>query len=291
MNKMLDLLMGLGGAEVKDPILKPPFGYPGGKSKSVEKILPHLPHSECYVEVFGGSAAVMLSKRPTKLDVYNDRYAGVVAFYQCMRCPAKMAKLMDWLQNTVHAREEWLICRETWENCDDPVERAARWYYMTAYSFGAQGRHFGSDARAPNSVSGKIFGNMDRFPAIHSRFKRVLVENQDCIDCITKFDTPDTVFYLDPPYIATSGGMYKHEMSHEAHRRLIDKIFDSEGTFVVSGYSNPVYENQDWDDRIEWSQTIARDAMVGSAPDREYLQGGPIECGTTVEVLWTKGAR
>ena len=270
---LLDLLMD----QVEHEILKPPFGYPGGKSKSVGRIIPHLPDSKVYVEVFGGSAAVLLAKKPTKLDVYNDRHAGVTAFYQCLRDPKKTERLHDWLELTVHSREDWLICRDTWQDCEDPVERAARWYYMTAYSFASLGRSFGCDIKPPNSVSGKIRNNIKRFGAIHQRFKRVVVENKSWEYLLDKYDSTDTVFYLDPPYVDSQHGSYKYTMSHDDHRRLIRAALACKGYVAISGYTNPVYENQDWDQRVEWESVSLLDGCVH---DNKI----PI----TKEVLWLK---
>lgn len=86
-------------------ILRPPFSYPGSKSRSIDKILPHLPYTGVYIEPFGGSAAVLLARRPSKLEVFNDRYAGVVAFYRCIRDNNLMCQLCERLDLTIHARE------------------------------------------------------------------------------------------------------------------------------------------------------------------------------------------
>lgn len=283
---LLAELMGMGGIETEP--LKPVFGYPGGKSKSVDKILPHLPASGTYVEAFGGSAALLLAKPTSKLEVYNDRYAGVVDFYRCMRDEKLSNRLAEWLELTVHAEEEWLLCRDTWKDQTDPVERAARWYYMTCYSFAAIGRNFGRTLRPPQGLSGKIRNSVTRFPAIHQRFKRVQIENQDAIGLLKMYDSPDTVFYLDPPYIDSHVGAYKHEMTHSQHRDLLDVIFDLEGYVAVSGYANPIYDNQDWNDRVSWEVGVSLDGRSSKGRGKEYLQGADNKAASATEVLWIK---
>jgi hypothetical protein len=40
------------------------FPFPGGKSLLAPWIIEHFPPHKCYVEVFGGGAAVLLTKNP-----------------------------------------------------------------------------------------------------------------------------------------------------------------------------------------------------------------------------------
>lgn len=269
-------------------ILRAPFGYPGGKSRSVQQILPHLPYLKKYIEPFGGSAAVLLARRPSKLEVYNDAYGGVVAFYQCMRDPVMLNQLVEWLGLTVHAKEEFYNCKQTWQKVKDPVERAARWYYMVQSSFGSIGRNWGRQTKK-NSMAGKVRNKLEIFPAIHQRFKGVQVENQDWENCLKDYDSSDAVFYLDPPYVDVYRGTYKNEMSIARHRQLINAIFKCKGFVAISGYSNPLYEENDWDDRHEWDafvsiQSVGR--MEGNS--KENLDE---KRSHTKEVLWIKDAR
>ena len=285
------MLEGLGGNEIASAPLKPLFGYPGGKSRSVKNILPHIPDSQVYVEAFGGSAALLLAKPKSTLEVYNDKYAGVVAFYRCMRDKKLSERLADWLEMTVHSSEEWFYCHETWKDETDPVERAARWYYMTVYSFAQIGRNFGRSTKAPNAMSGKIRNKLDKFSLIHDRFKRVQIENMDAISLLDSFDGPDTVFYLDPPYVDSASGAYKHEMREDQHRELLDKIFSLEGYVAVSGYDNPIYGNQAWDDRISWDVSVSLEAGSAKAPGKEYLNGTDGKKSKAEEILWIKEFR
>jgi len=276
-------------ATEKKLILRAAFGYPGGKSRSVLNILPCLPYKNVYVEPFGGSAAVLLARDSSKLDVFNDRYAGVVAFYRCMRDEVKMQAMVDWLKNTIHSREDWAFCHDTWQNVEDDVERAARWYYMTQYSFGQIGRNFGRSTISGSSPAGKIRNNIKLFPAIHKRFKRVQVENQDWYDCIKDYDSSDTVFYLDPPYIETTGGTFKHMMDLNDHKSLIATIFNLEGFVAVSGYSNPLYEDQDWDNRYEWESFCSIDSIAYTEGNyKSHLKHVAESRINHKEVLWVK---
>jgi DNA adenine methylase len=274
-------------------IVKAPFGYPGSKNRSLKYILPHLPYTGVYVEPFGGSGAVLLARRPSRLEVYNDRYGGVTAFYRVLRDPELFPKFMDWISLTVHSREDWAWCHETWQDVYDPVERAARWFYMTRFSFGQIGRNFGRVRGPVGLMARKIQKQLPLFPLIHERFTNVQIENLDWRTCIKDYDRADAVFYMDPPYLDAAEGSYFHNMKLEQHKELLATIFEMKAYVVISGYSNPLYENQDWDERFSWDVQVSLQPMAftegNGKKQLEYTkdQGRP----QAEEVLWIKKVR
>jgi len=278
------------GLEVEDaPIIKAPFGYPGGKSRSVKYILPHLPQRDTYIEPFGGSAAILLARQPSKFEVYNDRYGGVVDFYRCIREGARCEALMDRLGLSIHAKEEWFLNKDTWKDIGDPVERAARWYLMTVYSFGQLGRNWGRSISANSILSGKVLNRIPHFPDLHRRLRNVQIENSDYFNILSDYDSPTAVFYLDPPYVDSYSGTYKNEMSHDEHRRLLDKVFSMRGFVAVSGYSNPLYENNPWDDRFEWDVHVSiRSEAFTEGNGKAALKHQDTGRSTAKEILWIK---
>ena len=285
---LFDEIDRLGDKPNKDTIIRAPFGYPGGKSRSVYEILPHLPYRDRYCEPFGGSASVMLGRKSSKLEVFNDRYAGVVAFYRCMRSKKLSEDLIEWLRMTVHSREEFVWCKDTWKNVDDPVERAGRWYYMTSYSFGGLARNWGRATSDKGQMAGKIRRKLKIFPQIQSRLARVQIENQDWEDCMRDYDHSDMVFYCDPPYVDVNAGTYKNEMSIERHRDFLDTVFNCEGFVAVSGYSNPLYEERNWSERHEWESFVSIQSLSYTKGNgKEKLQGLEKRKHAT-EVLWIK---
>jgi DNA adenine methylase len=274
----------------RDTIIKAPFPYPGGKSRSIKNICSHLPYTDKYVSVFGGSGCDILARRPVKLEVFNDRYAGVTSFYRCLRNPKLFDALVQWLELTVHSREEFVACRDTWQDTSDDVERAAKWYYMTSYSFASLGRNWGRALATRGIIGNKIRKKLTTFDAIHQRFRNVQIENQDWSDCLHDYDSPDCIFYLDPPYVDADTGIYKVGMSHDDHRRMIDIIFSLKGFVALSGYANPLYDNQDWDAKHTWKSYVSIQSGGHHGNKKEHL-AGQIEYSHAEEVLWIKDAR
>lgn len=271
--------------DVRESYIRAPFGYPGGKSRSFDKILPFLPYRKTFVEVFGGSGVIILNRKKSMLDVYNDRYGGVVAFYRCIRDPRKLAFLIQRLELTVHAREEFIWCKQTWEACEDDVERAARWYYMIMTSFGAKSHAF---ARAINGKAPlKVHEHLPLFYPVHERFKNIQVENQDWKQCVNDYASVDTVFYHDPPYLFTDSGIYDIKMDMTAHRRLLDTIKITPGFHALSGYDNDLYSQYDWDSVHEWSVNVTIDSFAETESNNRT---GTVKSGreTAKETLWIK---
>ena len=84
---------------------------------------------------------------------------------------------------------------------------------------------------------------VDRLPEIAERLLRVQIEHNDWRIILKTYDGPDTLFYLDPPYVPETrrAGKYTHELSLEDHSELVDRILTLRGKVVLSGYAHPVY--------------------------------------------------
>lgn len=48
------------------------FGYYGSKSSQISKLKKLIPEHKYYVEVFGGSCALLINKEPTYFELCND---------------------------------------------------------------------------------------------------------------------------------------------------------------------------------------------------------------------------
>jgi len=81
------------------------------------------------------------------------------------------------------------------------------------------------------------------------RMSGVIIENTDALKLIRHRDDPDTLFYLDPPYlhdtrtsVATGGDSYRHEMTDDQHREMLDLIRSLRGMVILSGYPSRLYD-------------------------------------------------
>jgi len=274
--------------KLRSKIVKIPFGYPGGKSRSYKKIIDVLPRTGRFVEVFGGTGVVLLNREEEKLEVYNDRYSALVDFYRCLYDDVKFNKLISLLEMMPQSRELFILSKTNRDVEQDTVLRAAYWYYSIENSFSCLGRNFG---RSLVESKNKIASNLKLFPELNRRLKNVLLENLDWKICMKDFDAYDTVFYLDPPYMdtTTSGNIYKERgMSAEDHKELCDYIFSCKGYVAVSGYENEIYSKYPWDDVKCWDVFISMTSQ--SKAEESYNKDTDLQRGNRQEYLYIKEA-
>lgn len=272
----------------RESYLRSPFNYPGNKKDSLEHILPLLPYEEVWVDVFGGTGVVTLNRRPSKMEVFNDRWSGIVAFYRCIRDTKKLDQLAERVRLTLHSREEFMWCKATWENCDDDVERAARWYYMMQSSFACRGKFFGRILSPSTPIANKIYECLECWGDVHNRFRTVQVENLDFRECFKDYDSPRTVFYVDPPYY--DGNIYAIGFTKQDHVELMDRVFKVQGFVAVSGYMNDLYQQFPWDSVHSWQRTDKITTQATKTDTSVVKDRLDLERTDKTECLWIKEA-
>lgn len=250
-----------------------PLTWFGGKSHLASWIIYHFPQHQCYVEVFGGSAAVLLRKPPSKIEVYNDLNKFVCEFFKCLRdhSPELMARLVF----MPYSRQLYNYFKEKGDNNEWPsdlVTRSAMWFFMqrTAFSgvYGAGWRH--GKAKNPASTYSKILTHL--FKAA-GRLRRVQIEQRDFRDIFKTYDTGDTLFYVDPPYAGIEDRYQESIFTMEDHKDLARIVHTVQGKVCISYYEHPFVDKiyKDWR-RVE-KQTYAWAAMarVHREPRTELL--------------------
>lgn len=294
MSKLFDMFQDIDDLEsselrVRENYVRAIFKYPGSKARCVKEISEHIPYRDSYIEVFGGSAAILLSRDKSKLEVYNDRFAGVVAFFRCIKDQVKAEALVAKFEWCLHSREDFIFNKETWTEVADDVERAARWLYIQHYSFAGIGKYFGRSTTTQNSMAVLVDKLREEWRPFHNRMKSVIVENQDWRDMLKDFDHKGAVFYLDPPYLNTAPQAYNETLSQKDHISLLETIFNMKGYVALSSYDNETYEKFPWDEKIELKiKTGGAMIPMGNNPNNE-LQGKMKRTGSEVrEILWIK---
>ena len=94
-------------------------------------------------------------------------------------------------------------------------------------------------------------GSIEGLDQIAARLLRVQIEHDDAEAVIRRFDSPNTLFYCDPPYPHESRGdskAYRFEMSDSDHVRLAEVLKRVQGKVALSGYHCPLYDElyADW---------------------------------------------
>jgi len=219
------------------------------------KILPYLKRwkHRIYVEPFGGGASMLFAKLPAKVEVYNDLDSGLYNFFCVLSDPRDFARFYRRVQPLMYSRELYNDCRKTWAETEDKIDRAVKWFVVARMAFSGDFAHsWGSvvttSARGMAGTSSKWLSIIDQLPEVHARISRVQIEHADFRDILTRYDTPETLFYLDPPYVAEtrSSGGYAHELSADDHSDMVDLLAKIEGAAVLSGYPTTMYDRLGW---------------------------------------------
>jgi len=257
-----------------------PWPWFGGKARHASRILPHFPAHSTYCEPFAGAAAMLWAKRRSDIEVLNDLDSGVVTVFRCLRDPDTCERLAEALRLTPYSREEYHECRRTWATAADPIEKARRWLAVAWMSFGGSWGTSWSWDRNTKAHGGQGGQKVQRFCArpeqlrlFMERLRGVQIENRPAPTIIPVFDTPATLFYLDPPYIhdtrpgykASNTSRYDSEMTDDDHRELVQLVLGLRGTVVLSGYAHPIYEPLEsaaWR-RIDWDTGACSSASLG----------------------------
>lgn len=261
-------------------IMKGAFHYAGTKRESIPIIRENLPNRRAFVDVYGGSGAVLLNMPEHDLEVFNDVNSGITDFYICLQ--TRLNELLDLLDLVPHSKEYFVWARDNLKNCDDQMLRAVSWYAVAQQSFGGRaGQSWAKVGRPPGNIASKIRARLPVFPQIHARLRNVQIENLSDHRVFSIYDSPDTIFYCDPPYLNTAATNQYTETSNpnlfgeREHKWLLKEIAEGKGYFMVSGYANQLYDSCDfWTDRIEIKV--------------KEMRGKVAFGGKRTEVLWIK---
>jgi len=96
----------------------------------------------------------------------------------------------------------------------------------------------------------------------------VKITRMDGIECIKKFDSPDTFFYIDPPYVTSSGRIYRNSTDVAYLQRLIDTLKKIKGRFLLSLYYRDL---QHLDIPPEWEIKKYRARLYVGFPSHDAL--------------------
>jgi len=225
----------------------------GGKFSHLNWLLPLLPSCQHFCEPFGGSAAVLLNRDLSPVETYNDIDGDLVTFFRVLR--DKPDDLIEKLAVTPFSREEFRRAYEMRGRTDIPDVERARLFFIRAEQVriglaqtSTAGRWAWCKLTSRRGMSGAVsrwLNRIDALWAVSERLRRVQIENRDAIEVILQYDSPETLFYLDPPYPHESRGdvhAYAYEMTERNHERLAEVLHSIQGKAAISGYRSPLTE-------------------------------------------------
>lgn len=235
------------------------FGWYGGKYSHLDFLLPLLPQCHHYCEPFGGSAAILLNRPPSPVETYNDLDGEVVNFFRVLR--EQKDTLIEAIGLTPFSREEFAKACQLDPTLSE-LERARRFYVRARQvrtglaQTATVGRWANCKNTSRNGMSGVIsrwLGGIEDLVFIADRLLRVQIENRPALEIIKLYDSKETLFYCDPPYVHGTRGdtkSYGYEMTDEEHRKLARVLNAAKGLVALSNYQcdlmDELYPSPKW---------------------------------------------
>lgn len=235
------------------------FGWYGGKYSHLDWLLPLLPKCHHYCEPFAGSAAVLLNREPSPVETYNDLDGEVCNFFRVLR--NQKAQLTKAIGLTPFSREEFAIACEL-DPAQSSLERARRFYVRARQvrtglaqtaSVGRWANCMDTSRAGMSGVVSRWLGGVEMLPTIGERLLRVQIENRPAGEVVRLYDSTETLFYCDPPYVHETRGdakAYGYEMTDEQHRDLAVSLNEAIGMVAFSNYDcdliNKLYPPNRW---------------------------------------------
>lgn len=230
----------------KGRITRPALRYFGGKWRIAPWIISNFPIHTSYVEPFCGAASVLLQKAPAKIETINDKDGDVINFFSVLRShPDELIRL---LELTPYSRLEYW---NSYQPTDDPIEKARRYYVRSWFGRGGMRKESGGwRFMVTNARGGSVVDDWRRINHLRpivERLQMVQIENDDALTIIKRYDTPETLFYIDPPYLFSTRSVrwraaYKYELTDAQHHELAHVLNHVKGMVILSGYYSPIYE-------------------------------------------------
>ena len=170
---------------------------------------------------------------------------------RCLQDEARAQKLHKRLENTLYSLEEFKLALEMLTNSTDPDDKAWAFYVMRNQGFAGIDSHGAgcwgktvTSTRGMSAQSSNWWSRFEEFPHWHQRVARAQIDNQDALEVIRYWDSDETTFYLDPPYVRGTrvSDKYAHEASDEHHQQLIELILAVKGNVTISCYAHDIYK-------------------------------------------------
>lgn len=219
--------------------VSPAAGWIGGKKQLSARLcamIEKTPH-RVYAEPFVGMGGVFFRRRlAAKVETVNDADRDVITFFRILQ--RHFPQFMDTMKWQIASRAEFeRLAAQPPELLTD-LERAARFLYLQKLAFGGKVRKptFGIDTHGPARFDLTRLASI--LESVHERLGGVTIECLDWRDFIARWDRPETLFYVDPPYHGTEG-YYRATFPRADHEALSALLGSLKGRFILTMNDSP----------------------------------------------------
>jgi len=215
-----------------------PIRYYGGKANLADVIIPMIPEHKIYCELFAGGASIFFAKKPSKIEHLNDINGNISNFYRVMSTNFDLLNIE--IENTLHDEFKQKEAQKIFFSSEyiDPIKRAWAVWTLSALSFASDfssGFQFVKNKTDNWHPAVKTKNKRDLFKILKKRLELVTIHNKDANELILKLDSPETCFYLDPPYPGKRQGHYSG-YTHKHFNELLEILENIAGSFILSSF-------------------------------------------------------
>ncbi|WP_322104045.1 DNA adenine methylase [Paraburkholderia sp. J41] len=240
----------------------------GGKRRLADILIPRFPPHTCYVEVFAGAAALFFLRPPAEVEVLNDVNDDLINLYRVVQHhPEEFIRQFKW---ALSSRQVFKWLSDTPPETLTDIQRAARFYYLQQNCFGGrvEGRSFGTATTSPPGLN--LMRLEEALSAAHLRLSGAYIEKLDWQICMSRYDRPHTLFFLDPPYWETEG--YGVPFGIEQYELMAAVMTEIKGRAILTVNDHPamrqIFSGLDFE-RTEIQYTVGGSACT--APSGELI--------------------
>ncbi|HEY0116300.1 MAG TPA: DNA adenine methylase [Allosphingosinicella sp.] len=225
-------------AAIVKPIV-PPAPYVGGKSRLAKKLIAAInaiPH-KTYAEPFLGMGGVFLRRdRKPPAEVINDLSGDVSTFFRILQ--RHYVAFLDMLRFQLTSRVEFERLRATNPETLTDLERAARFLYLQCTTYGGLREGvFGLRPHRPGRFD--VTRLQPALEDLHERLAGVTIERLPFDDLMRRYDRPEALFFIDPPYWGIEGLYGKELFSRADYETLRARLRQLAGSFILTINDKP----------------------------------------------------
>lgn len=215
--------------------VSPAAPYVGGKrllAKTLIERIEATPH-KLYAEPFVGMGGIFLRRRSApRSEVINDISKDVSGLFRILQ--AHYNYFVDYLKFHLASRAEFERLQDVPPETLTDIQRAARFIYLQRLAFGGkvENRNFGIHLDKPSRFD--VTRLVPMLDDLHERLSSVVIECLPYADFITRYDRPETLFYLDPPYWGSEDYYGKEVFTRDDFKQLAGILSGIKGRFILS---------------------------------------------------------
>lgn len=225
--------------------MKKPFGRIGSKTYLAKQIISFFPsdyEKMNYVEPFCGSAAIYFSKKPSidRIEVLNDIDKDLVYAFENIN----HIDIKDIPENYKQVYTKYEESNDILTNfykslnkSDKPLDKFIKNIvkYNFTYCCIGHGKAYSSKILVNKRKQGSISGKVPLIQKYQERMKDTVFTTIDYQDIISKYDSDNTLFYLDPPYEKSNKNKLYSTINEEFDfENLLKCIKQIKGKFILS---------------------------------------------------------